>query len=252
MPAENNFRPILYVFAISHFCEKARFVLDHLGIDTTLKHLPPGAHAAIAKGLGAPGSSLPILVAAGEVVQGSAEIMDWAEAAAPGSATLTPSHARQECVDIEKRLDDVAGIHVRRAFYSEALGEHPETILPIFVRDLTPTERTMITDAWPGITKMMIELMNLGPDQEKESVGIVDAELRWLDELLSDGRSFLAGDVFSRADIAAASLLAPLVRPGEHPNAEAIQIPPRMAEIIAGWQDRPSLLWIREIYRQYR
>jgi glutathione S-transferase len=244
--------PTLHVFAISHYCEKARFALDHLGVDFTLKHLPPGPHAQIAKKLGAPGSSLPILVAGGEVVQGSAEIITWAEGVTSRSRSLTPAHARQECLDLEKRLDEVLGVHTRRAFYSEALIEHPETVLPIFARDLSGPEQTMTTDAWPGICQLMIGMMDLGPDQAKESTRIVDRELLWLDDLLADGRSFLVGGEFSRADIAAASLLAPLVAPPEHPTAAAIEIPPGLSETIAGWHDRPSMHWIREIYRQYR
>ena len=96
--------PTLYVFAISPYCEKARFALDHLGVSFTLKHLPPGPHVQIAKDLGAPGSSLPILVADGDVVQGSAEIITWAEGVASRSRSLKPERARQECLDLEKHL----------------------------------------------------------------------------------------------------------------------------------------------------
>lgn len=247
-----NHSPVLYVFAISHYCEKARFALDHLGIDFTLKHVPPGPHVRKAKDLGALGSSLPILVAGDLVVQGSAEIITWAEGVESCRRSLTPTDARQECLDLEKRLDEVVGVHARRAFYSEALVEHPETVLPIFARDLLGPEQTSTTDAWPEICQLMIGMMDLGPQQAEESTRIVDGELQWLDDLLADGRSVLVGGEFSRADITAASLLAPLVAPPEHPTAAGIEMPPRLSEVIAGWHDRPSMHWIREIYRQYR
>jgi glutathione S-transferase len=34
--------PQLYVFAISHYCEKARRALDYLGIEHEIKYLAPG------------------------------------------------------------------------------------------------------------------------------------------------------------------------------------------------------------------
>ena len=53
--------PVLYVFAISHYCEKARWSLDHHGIAYRLTCLPPGGHRQTANKLGARHSSLPIL-----------------------------------------------------------------------------------------------------------------------------------------------------------------------------------------------
>ena len=72
-------RPDLYVFAISHYCEKARWALDFLGVDYRLRHLAPGPHVQAAKELGAPETGLPFLVHEGQVVQGSGAIIDWAD-----------------------------------------------------------------------------------------------------------------------------------------------------------------------------
>ncbi len=46
--------PTLYVFAISHYCEKARWALDHFGIAYRLQHVVPGLNRVIAKRLGGP------------------------------------------------------------------------------------------------------------------------------------------------------------------------------------------------------
>ena len=45
-------KPTLYIFAISHFCEKARWALDYLGIEYQLVHLAPGLHMSAAKKTG--------------------------------------------------------------------------------------------------------------------------------------------------------------------------------------------------------
>jgi len=108
--------PVLYVFAISHFCEKARWALDVLEVDYELRHVAPGEHMEIAKKLGAPRSSVPYLSLDGRVIQGSADIVTWAEGVSSTEISLTPD--AEDCEQIEKRIDDVAGVHVRRFYYS--------------------------------------------------------------------------------------------------------------------------------------
>jgi glutathione S-transferase len=246
-------RPVLYVFAISHYCEKARWALDYLGIDYELKHLAPGEHAQLAKQLGAQRSSVPYLGVDGKVIQGSAEIIDWADNAAPAKEKrLTPDNGREACLQIEKRLDDVAGVHVRRFYYSEAMVEFPETVRPVFTRDLPLTKKLLLRLAWGKVRQVMIARMDLGTEQGQASRAIVEGELDWLDEQLSDGRKYLVGDDFSRADMAAASLLAPLALPPEHPVYHRMKHPPRMAADIKNWEKCPSLRWVRDIYARYR
>ena len=99
---------------------------------------------------------------------------------------------------------------------------------------------------------MMIRAMDLGTEQWQESRRIVEDELDWFDGLLADGRRFLLGDRFSRADITAASLLAALALPKEHPTYGALEVPPQAATDLALWAKRPSLAWVREIYRGHR
>ena len=244
---------ILYIFAISHYCEKARWALDYLDVDYELRHAAPGLHQLIAKRLGAPRSSLPILIADGQLVQGSANIIDWADAAASSaSKRLTRDDARQECLAIEKRLDEIAGVHIRRYYYSEALVEHPKTVRPMFTKDLAITQKLLVGATWGLVRKLMIAGMDLGPEQGQDSKRIVHDELSWLDAMLSDGRHFLVGEQFSRADIAAASLFAPLVAPKEHPSYADLRLPPRLATDVTSWENRPSINWIREIYAKWR
>ncbi len=246
----NVARPVLYVFAISHYCEKARWALDYLGIDYELRHVAPGEHGEIAKKLGAPGTSVPYFLIDGKVIQGSAAIVSWAETVSTSGKSLT---ANSEAGDkIEQRIDEIAGVHVRRLYYSEALVEHPSTVRPIFTRDLPLFKKLMISLAWGKICKIMIARMDLGIPQGEESKSIVDNELSWIDGLLADGRSYLVGGEFSRTDIAVASILAPLVLPQEHPVYSDLKHPPRLAQELSSWEQRPSFKWVRDIYAKHR
>jgi glutathione S-transferase len=238
--------PVLYVFAISHYCEKARWALDNHGIDYELRYMAPGEHAEVARKLGAPKSSVPYLAVDGHVIQGSASIIDWAEKEAgtpPGS---------QACGEIERRIDDVAGVHVRRYYYSEALVEHPSTVRPIFTRDLSFARKLMVRLAFGKIRNIMMARMDLGARQGEESKQWLLAELDWIDGLLADGRTYLADDTFSRADIAVASILAPLAQPPEHPVYHRLELPPRVASDVARWEQRPFMKWVRQIYTTHR
>ena len=113
----------LYIFAISHFCEKARWALDYLDVGYQMVHLPPGPHALWAKKHGLGSSTLPILDTGTQegFIQGSSNIIDWAETVTNSSRRLTPKDNREAILQIEKRLDEWSGVHTRRMFYSEAL-----------------------------------------------------------------------------------------------------------------------------------
>lgn len=244
-------KPVLYVFAISHYCEKARWALDYLGIDYELRYVAPGEHAKIAGELGAPHTHVPYLALDGQVVQGSADIINWAEKnTSREDRCLTPGV--EVCQKIEKRADEIAGVHIRRYYYSEALVEYPETVRPIFTRDLPLLKKLLIRAAWGKIRGVMIRRMDLGEKQGEESRDITEGELDWIDGLLADNREYLAGESFSRADMAVASLLAPLALPPEHPTYHNIKHPPRLAQDVAGWQQRPFYSWVRKVYAMHR
>jgi glutathione S-transferase len=243
----------LYLFAISHYCEKARWALDYLGIQHELCFVAPGEHARIAKKLGAPRSSVPYLSLNDQVIQGSADIIDWADnATSMKDRRLTPDTGRNESDQIEKRIDDVVGVHVRRFYYSEALVEFPQTVRPIFTRNLPFHKKLLISLGWGKIRQFMIARMDLGAQQGQESAKIVAGELDWVDGLLADGRQYLVGGRFSRADMAVASLLAPLALPPQHPAYSGLKHPPRLASTVSGWEHRPTLKWVREIYAKHR
>ena len=243
-------QPILHVFAISHFCEKARWALDRSSIDYTLKFVAPGAHMKLAKKLGLSKSAVPILVTETQTLQGSDQIIDWVDAHITNAAlNLTPS---PETKHIEKRLDDKTGVHIRRYYYSEAIVECPETVKPIFKQGVPFHQKILIDAIWPKVCKLMIKGMDLGPEQQAQSRAVLEGEMDWLDDMLADGRQFLSGNRFSRADLAAASLLAPLVTPAKHPTYANLDLPPRVAADVEKWKDRPVLKWVERIYHEHR
>ena len=244
--------PILYVFAISHYCEKARWALDYLGIVYRLHHLAPGPHIKFTRARGFSDCTLPILVGDDLRLQGSSRIIDWAIDNCPGTARSLATNDPQRSAEIEQRLDERFGVQVRRYYYSDVLIAHPETVRPMFSRDLPWPQKLVLRLAWSKICDAMIKGMDLGAAQRRESRQIVETELDWVDSLLADGGRFLVGEQLSRTDLSAAALLAPLALPPEHPTYPRLQVPASTAADLAEWQSRPSIKWTREIYRRYR
>jgi glutathione S-transferase len=243
--------PKLYVFAISHYCEKARWALDYLGVEYEIEYLVPGLHAERMTSLGAGGSSLPVLFNDGKLIQGSSDIISWAESA-PNKGRTLDCDSSSLISDITSRVDDVLGVHVRRMYYSEALVEYPETVLPIFADHLGDEDASLLREIWELVVASMIERMDLGTQQGRESRDIVVQQLDWLDGLLGDGRDYLLGDTFSRIDLSAASILAPLAMAPEHPTYGNFQVPPRIAQDIVEWQSRPISQFVARVYRRHR
>ncbi len=243
---------ILYVFAISHYCEKARWALDHFNTPYRLQHTVPGMNRRIAKKLGTSRGSLPFLHTGDQVIAGSSAIIDWGEVnRATGSASLIGANP-EVTKAIEQRLDDVTGVHMRRYYYSDALLSDPASVRPMFSHDLSLFPKLALTLGWSRVVPKMIKGMDLGRDQGIQSRDILLGELDWLDSVLDDGRPYLAGDQFTRADITAASLLAPLVNPAKHPTYAALKIPALLSATIQEWQGRPILRWVNEVYERCR
>ncbi len=63
---------------------------------------------------------------------------------------------------------------------------------------------------------------------------------------------YLVGDVFSVADLCAASLLAPAVMPPDTPMAMPEPRPEGVRAWLASWADHPGAGWVRGQYARHR
>ena len=231
----------LYVFAVSHYCEKARWALEYHGIEHELRFLAPGLHFQVCQSLSLAETTVPILVNDQEVVQGSANIIDWAEQQSNPQNKLSVEGTQE----IERRVDAIIGVHTRRFYYSDVLLNDPDAAKREFSFGLANAESNTFDEIWTLVRQGMIDAMDLGKVQREESREIIERELLWLDSLLDDGRPYLLGDRFTRADLAIAALTAPIVAPAESPITKHLTIN-------TGWHGHRCLDWVREIYRQHR
>ena len=93
---------------------------------------------------------------------------------------------------------------------------------------------------------------DITPDAASESRAKLESEMSWLDSMLADGRTYLAGDRFSRADITVASLLAPFARPVEMATFHDLPLTDALAVDCERWRERPVMRWVLSRYQTDR
>jgi glutathione S-transferase len=246
-------KPRLVTFGISHFCEKARWALDWHGITYEEISWPPGVHRILAKRCGAKGKTLPILLDGATVIQESGAIIDWAESKAQDlTRSLTPRADAAEAQEIERRTNAVIGVHVRRLTFAEMLPSHSHLVKPGLFRRASGWHRLVGNMMWPGTKEMIMRMYDIRSGAASESRSKLEAELDWLDNKLADGRTYLAGDRFSRADLTVASLLATFARPKEMPIYHDLECPDALAADVERWGKRPVMRWVIAQYRGHR
>lgn len=240
----------LHQFQFSHFCEKARWALDYKGVPFAPRNLLPGLHLRPARKI-APSTSLPILVDGDRVVQDSTAILDYLDERYP-LPPLTPLDAAEAeaARRWEETLDEEVGVTLRLWFYFHTL---PRRGLALgFLSGGAPWwGRPALALMYPKLRVLMSQRMDIHAESAARSMERLLAAFDRLDEILAT-RSFLVGDRFSRADLTACALLAPLCAPGRSENELAAAFP---AEVIAfrdQQKKRPYFRWVDKIYREYR
>ncbi|MEM9591331.1 MAG: glutathione S-transferase family protein [Pseudomonadota bacterium] len=239
----------LITFGVSHFCEKARWALDWHDIGYQEIGWPPGPHQFLAKRCGAGKTTLPIVRQRDTTIQGSDAIIDWADTKAKDESRLL---TQDGSVEIEKRADEIIGWHVRRLAYAELLPRFPDYVKPVLFQNTSRMQRLIGEIMWPVTRRLMMQAYGITPTAASESRSTLEAELDWLDEELSDGRPYLVGDKFSRADVTVASLLAPFARPPELPVYREMSITKDLEADCSRWDSRPVMRWVRNQYSSNR
>ena len=244
---------ILYQFPISHYCEKARWALDFKGLRYQIVNLAPGLHMRKTRKMGCAGSTLPILQFRSSTVQGSDAIVDFLDREL-SERRLTPADQEQaeEAMNWEKLLDREVGIHLRRFIYFHVL---PNSALAkrLILHQATLATKTVFTLSFPLIRSFMRRGMNIRPETAEKSRHRLEQAFAQLNARLKS-HPYLAGERFSRADLSAAALLAPLCMPPEHPFPfpKEEEMPEPLRSFQRAHRQDPFFAWTLKMYREHR
>jgi glutathione S-transferase len=236
-------RPLLLTLPPSHFCERARWALDLHKLAYDEIRLVPGAHVPRVRRLGASSTSLPLLVLGdGSLCQGSDQILDWV--GLPGGDP-----------EVECRLEQVTGPLIRQCLYAGLLADPRSGIRDVLLRGTGTRQAVLWRLTWPLLRRIMAAGMNAQPRHLPDLITQVECELDWFDQIPAERGGYLVDHKFGRADLTAASLLAPVALPQVEPVKSigaGIRWPRSLAPSLARWSDRPSLKWVRHMYEAHR
>lgn len=247
----------LYTFAMSHFCEKIRWTLDLCNLPYVEVPMTPVFHLYSAWRMGGRGrTSLPILKVVArqsptDFIQDSTRILSWLDREL-GPCDLMPRCSLSEEVSaIEDRFDRI-GQDVSRLLYAHAF-QHDDKVLRFWGSSATPWQRQCLKASLPLVRWVFRRRLGLSRNGLRRADHQLQQALAWLDGRLSDGRTFLVGSRLTVADVAAASLLAPLACPEQHPVFSQADFKRYMLPGSATWlNDRPALRWVRRMYAEHR
>ena len=204
----------LYQFPISHYCEKIRWALDHKQLQYEIRNLLPGLHSLKTTKI-AKRSSVPVLLHDENIVQGSSDIITYLDEKFP-QQSLTPKDVqlKDEALEWEKYVDEEIGVHIRRCCYHILL-EHPNIVISFFTQDGPWYGKYILPLMFPKLKIKMRELMKINEETTQASRQHLGTAIDKLYLHLQNNK-FLVGNEFTRADLAAASLLAPFCMPEKY------------------------------------
>jgi glutathione S-transferase len=241
-------RAKLITIPFSHYCEKARWALDACRVAYDEDGHLPLFHYVAVRGK----KTVPILVAGRERLTDSTDIVAWADAKKPGTLLPADTRTRDEALALEDDFDRTLGPATRRWAYFQLLPR--KDLLDVLVRGVPRWQVIGLKATRPiavSILKRGLKVDEAGAERSRQKIeDTFDA----VDKRLADGRPYLAGDQFSIADLAFASLASPILFPRNHPIGlpPPEELSPGAREQVEAWRNRPAGRHGLAIYERHR
>lgn len=241
--------PTLHQFRFSMYPEKARWALDFKGIaHRRVDHLP-GPHALTVRKVSGQ-QQVPVLAHAGQVVAGSAAIIDHLEQHWP-QAPLYPADPgqRDQALAVQAEFDAL-GPRTRCAFFGAFLADR-RYAAQVFADGAPEGAARWYRRLFP-VTGHIVALANgVRGSAPQDNTAVTQ---RLLDDVAQRTveTGYLVGDSFSVADLAAAVVLMVTCLPPQTPHRCPEPWPPALQAWFARWDDHPGTQWVRTVYARHR
>jgi glutathione S-transferase len=242
--------PLLWHFPISHYNEKARWALDWKRIPHRRKILSasylPRAWWATGR------ATLPVLHLGGRAIGDSTRIIAALEEHSPEPPLYSEDPVlRERALAIEDFFDEEVGHPVRTLLVPGLMETGPHRITETLMHGMTPAAQRAFRVMHPVFKRFYYhrhgiadESRTAAPDAVRSGFDRVEAEL--------GSRDYLVGDRFGVADLTAAAILAPIVRPKGTLWAELGEMPEPVEAFARESAQRPSFDWVNEMYSRHR
>lgn len=244
----------LLTIPLSHYCEKARWALERIGLDYHEERHIQGFHYPRTYWVSRnPG--VPVLIDGKQVIVDSTGILKHLDRYAPPGMRLYPENAaaRRQVEALEDLFDETLGVESRRWFYFHYLPEG-SAALRIAGQGAPGIERAMAPFVFPLMRRYATWLLQVSADSVKTGLEKSRQIVLQTDALLADGRPYLTGSRFSAADLALACMMAPFIVPDEY----GIRLPPEaglpaaMRPTVQAFRETATGEYVLKLFRTHR
>ncbi len=247
-------RPVLITIPISHYCEKARWALDHAGIVYEERAHLQILHWIPVKRAGG-GKTAPVLVWGDRVLADSADIVEAASAKAPPGRSLFGEDpaAAAEVRELQGDFDARLGPEGRRWMYNALRGRR-DIAVAYACTGVPAWQRRGLPFAYPAVSLIIDRYLDVTPATAAQSEVEVRTTFDDVAARLSDGRPYLCGERFSAADLTFAALAAAVLMPPEYgvPLPQPDALPAAMAATVRELRAHPAGAYALKMFRQER
>ncbi len=235
---------VLYQFETSPFCEQARWALDYKGLPYRTVTLVPGFHQATLKKLPTDILAVPTLVNDHDVVVGAGTILDYLDKH-DRQPTLTPVSTQDAAIahEWERYARTNLGLPLCGYYYCYAL-QSAVIARRHFIRNASWWPRLLSQFAYPVFRRRVAAAIGIDDGSAARLAKTVAVAFDQFEQALTEHR-FLAGPIFSRADLTVSALLR-LLWHDDHGLSEQAR------DLCAQLRARPLGQWAQAIYDQYR
>ena len=244
----------LITIPISHYCEKARWVLERAGIAYEERAHLQGLHWVAVKRAGG-GRTAPVLVCGDRVMPDSTDILLYADRLMTPERRIYPDDPGllEDVRALESDYNGRLGPEGRRWMY-DAMRSRRDLAFKYGPEGVPAWQRRSLPFVWPLAVRVIDRHLDITPEKAAKSLAEVRASFDSVGERLADGRRYLVGDRFTAADLTFAALAAPVVVPPEYgvPLPQPDELPARMAAVVGELRDHPAGAFALRMFREER
>jgi glutathione S-transferase len=244
--------PVLWQIKVSHYNEKARWALDYKCVPHK-RHAPLPLFGSLPAALLMTGRpTFPVLRLDGKAISDSTRIVAALEARYPTPPLYPADPAeRARALELEDFFDEQLAPYVRRLAFSYVTQQGSKEFLRGVLPDSSPLTIALLAPGGFVTTRATRGRYGATEENRGEARAKILAAMDRLEAEVGPS-GYLVGDAFSVADLAAAALTTPLVRPPERQHLPPIAYPEPLQSFADGIAARPAGQWVLDIYRRHR
>jgi glutathione S-transferase len=245
--------PVLRLITIpfSHYCEKARWALDRARLPyredrhVQIVHYLP---VKLARGR----VTVPVLIVDDRrTLSDSTDILRWIDEQAPGSLYPVDAARRAEALRLEEHFDEDLGPATRRVVYFHVLPRRD--LLRYNCAGVSRLEAAVLEVMFPFVGQLIRRRLRISADGIPSDLAGIRTVFDEVGGRIA-GRRYLVGDGFTVADLAFASMAAPVLMPAEYgsPLPRVNELTAELGEIVEEHRRHPAGMYALRLFREDR